>query len=147
VWVGDTFHVTLGPRPTFGTHLWLSDSSEPRRVELGTEVETATSACTCHLQTALRQSPVCIGTSRAGRLECHATHLCSAGHRLHGAVALSWGGGTNAILGHVDPHPHVDSACAGPYGQVFSSNVSEAHFRCSEYADYRGAFFITSSLF
>jgi len=99
------------------------------------------------IQTALRQSPVCIGTSRAGSLECHATHLCSAGHRLQGAVALNWGWGTNAIFGHVDPHPHVDSAFAGPYGQVLSSKVCEAHFRCSEYADYRGAFFITSRRF
>jgi len=75
-------------------------------------VGTATCACTFHLQTALRQSPVCIGTSRAGPLEFHATHRCSACHRLHGAVALNWGWGTKAIFGHVDPHPGVESACA-----------------------------------
>ena len=32
------------------------------------------------------------------------------------AVALNWGWDTNAIFGHVDPHPRVESACAGSYG-------------------------------
>ena len=64
-----------------------------------------------------------------------------------GAVALIWGWDTNVFFGHVDPHPRVESTCAGSCGQVFSSKLCEAHFRCSEYADYGGAFFITSRRF
>ena len=32
------------------------------------------------------------------------------------AAALNWGWDTSAIFGHVDPHPRVESACAGSYG-------------------------------
>ena len=59
----------------------------------------------------------------------------SSARRATCAVALNWGWDTKAIFGHVDPHPPVEVACAGSYGQVFSSKLCEAHFRCSEYAD------------
>jgi len=48
------------------------------------------------------------------------------------AVALNWGWDTNAIFGHVDPHPRVECACAGSYGHVFSSNPCGLTFRGNE---------------
>ena len=52
--------------------------------------------------------------------------------RTPSAVALNWGWDTNAIFGHVDPHPRVESACAGSYGHVFSSNPCGLTFRGNE---------------
>jgi len=48
------------------------------------------------------------------------------------AVALNWGWDTNANFGHVDPHPRVESARAGSYGHVFSSNPCGLTFRGNE---------------
>jgi len=87
-----------------------------------------------------------VGVGRGGLYAKHGSIVSSKTYR-GCAVALIWGWDTNAFFGHVDPHPRVESACAGSYGQVFSSKLCEAHFRSSEYPDYGGAFFITSRRF
>jgi len=59
------------------------------------------------------------------------TRLATAADN-HCAVALNWGLDTNAIVGHVDAHPRVESACAGSYRQVFWSNPCGLAFRGNE---------------
>jgi len=51
---------------------------------------------------------------------------------------LTGGGNTCTNFGHVDPHWRVESACAGSYGQVFSSNPCGLTFRGNEDEHFYG---------
>jgi len=49
----------------------------------------------------------------------------------HRAVMTNRGWDTNAILGHVDPRSVTESACAGSYTQIFSTNLCGWYFLSS----------------